>query len=82
VGASEALLAELRALGVACAAHATPRAEALAYARAWRYSHVLDVASSSLVRVSDQHEKSVLLEPQALASILSLLSSGAQLPPR
>jgi ATP phosphoribosyltransferase regulatory subunit len=77
VGASEALLGGLRVLGVACAASGSSLgAEALAYARAWRYSHVLDVASSSLVRVSDQQEKSVLLEPQALASILSLAPVG------
>jgi ATP phosphoribosyltransferase regulatory subunit len=77
VGASEALLGGLRVLGVACAASGSSLgAEALAYARAWRYSHVLDVASSSLVRVSDQQEKSVLLEPQALASILSLAPAG------
>ncbi|HEX3850921.1 MAG TPA: ATP phosphoribosyltransferase regulatory subunit [Polyangiaceae bacterium] len=76
VGASEALLAGLRALGIACAAHSAASVEALDYARAWRYSHVLDVASSSLVRVSDQNEKSVLLEPQALASILSQPSLG------
>ncbi len=80
LGASEALLAGLRALGVACAAHTAPRAQVLDYARAWRYSHVLDVASSSLVRVSDQQEKSVLLEPQALASILSQSVLGSAAP--
>ncbi len=45
VGATEALLANLRTLGVPCTvAHAAPGAEALAYARAWRFSHVLEVA--------------------------------------
>ena len=80
VGASEDLLAALRALGVPCAAAGSSAgAEALAYARAWRYSHVLKVegASGSLLRVSDQLEKSVLLEPQALASILSRSFVGA-----
>jgi ATP phosphoribosyltransferase regulatory subunit len=80
VGASEALLARLRSLGVPCAA-ATVAAgsEALAYARAWRYSHVLEVAPGSadasapatLLRVADEQRKSVLLEPEALASQLS-----------
>jgi ATP phosphoribosyltransferase regulatory subunit len=76
VGASETLLAELRALGVPCAAaSAATSAEALAYARAWRYSHVLEVPAqngkASLLNVADQQKKSVLLEPQALASQLS-----------
>jgi hypothetical protein len=71
-------LAGLRTLGVACAAAPAAGAEALAYARAWRYSHVLQVADGggSLLRVSDQHEKSVLLEPEALASSLSLSVLG------
>jgi ATP phosphoribosyltransferase regulatory subunit len=76
VGASETLLAELRALGVPCAAASgVTGAEALAYARAWRYSHVLEVPAqngkASLLSVADQQKKSVLLEPQALASQLS-----------
>jgi ATP phosphoribosyltransferase regulatory subunit len=75
VGATDALLAGLRASGVACAA-ASPSesvAEALAYARAWRYSHVLEVGLSgtNLTCVSDESRRSVLLEPQALASVLA-----------
>jgi len=79
LGASESLLAGLRAEGVACAAAATSRSEALAYARAWRYSHVLEVQASgaSLLRVADEHTKSVLLEPQALASHLGLPLVGS-----
>ena len=69
IGASEALLAGLRALGVPCAA--SPATDALAYARAWRFSHVLDVANASLLSVADSKKKSVLLEPQALVSDLS-----------
>lgn len=71
VGASEALLAGLRTLGVVCAA--APDTDALEYARAWRFSHVLEVAGQggSLLRVSDRQKKSVLLEPQALISQLS-----------
>ena len=75
VGASEALLAGLRNLGVPCAA--SPDSDALAYARAWRFSHVLDVASASLVSVADSKKKSVLLEPQALVSHLSASPVGA-----
>jgi ATP phosphoribosyltransferase regulatory subunit len=76
VGASEALLAQLRSFGVPCAAATfAAGSDALAYARAWRYSHVLEVgapgAPSSLLRVADQQKKSVLLEPEALASQLS-----------
>jgi len=71
IGASEALLAGLRGLGVPCAAAAGADADALAYARAWRFSHVLDVASASLLSVADSKKKSVLLEPQALVSHLS-----------
>ena len=82
VGASEALLATLRSLGVPCAvAYAAPGAEALAYARAWRFSHVLEASpsggSAALVRVADEQSRSVLLEPQALASQLSLPSVGS-----
>lgn len=82
VGASESLLAALRALGVPCAAASgATGAEALAYARAWRYSHVLEVPAqngkASLLSVADQQKKSVLLEPQALASQLSQPPSGS-----
>jgi ATP phosphoribosyltransferase regulatory subunit len=80
VGASEVLLARLRSLGVACAAaNMQAGSDALAYAQAWRYSHVLEVGSESgsLLRVADQQRKSVLLEPEALASQLSLPPLGS-----
>jgi ATP phosphoribosyltransferase regulatory subunit len=82
VGASETLLAQLRSLGVRCAAaNTSPGAEALAYARAWRYSHVLEVAApgsnATLVRVQDQQKKSVLVEPEALASQLAEPAVGS-----
>ncbi len=80
IGASEALLDQLRARGVPCAtANLAPGADALAYAGAWRYSHVLEVgaASATLVRVSDRSKKSVLPEPEALASQLSQPSLGS-----
>jgi ATP phosphoribosyltransferase regulatory subunit len=80
VGASEALLARLRSLGVACAAASVHAgSDALAYAQAWRYSHVLEVAneSASLLRVADQQRNPVLLEPEALASQLSLPPLGS-----
>jgi ATP phosphoribosyltransferase regulatory subunit len=73
VGASETLLAGLRGLGVVCAN--APASSPLDYARAWRFSHVLEVSASgqggALVRVADGQKKSVLLEPQALVSQLS-----------
>ena len=75
VGASEALLAGLRGVGVTCAA--APNSDPLAYARAWRFSHVLDVGSASLTSVADSKKKSVLLEPQALASVLALPPVGS-----
>jgi ATP phosphoribosyltransferase regulatory subunit len=70
VGASESLLSGLRGLGVPCAV--APLGDALAYARAWRFSHVLEVAgaTASLLRVADQQRKAVLLEPEALATSL------------
>jgi ATP phosphoribosyltransferase regulatory subunit len=82
IGASEALLARLRSLGVPCAAaNVSAGADALAYARAWRYSHVLEIgapsSSASLLRVSDQQRKSVLPEPEALASQLSQPPMGS-----
>jgi hypothetical protein len=86
VGASEALLARLRSLGVPCAAATvTAGSEALKYARAWRYSHVLEVAPgtagasapATLLRVVDQQRKSVLPEPEALASQLSQSHVGS-----
>ena len=83
VGASEALLGGLRSLGVPCAAASVAAgSEALAYARAWRYSHVLEIAAgsstgnASLLRVADQSRKSVLPEPEALASQLSQSQMG------
>ncbi len=84
VGASEGLLAGLRSLGVACASAPASGAEALAYARAWRYSHVLVVAgtSGSLLRVTDQQERSVLLEPKVVANALGPPTKGALLPAR
>src|SRR4051794_28179826 len=49
VGASDALLAGLRNLGVPCApSQAAVGAESLAYARAWRFSHVLEVGSEGV----------------------------------
>ena len=80
VGASEALLAGLRNLGVPCAeAQAAVGADALAYARAWRFSHVLEVGSEgvNLISVSDEQKRSVLLEPEALVSSLGRLPLGS-----
>jgi ATP phosphoribosyltransferase regulatory subunit len=77
LGATEALLAELRRLGVPCAlAGEASGGEALAYARAWRFSHVLEVSGppesplASVLRVADEQQKSVPLEPEALANHL------------
>jgi len=80
LGANEALLTGLRNLGVPCApSQAAGSAEALAYARAWRFSHVLEVASEgvSLISVSDEQKRSVLLEPEALVSSLGQPSLGS-----
>jgi ATP phosphoribosyltransferase regulatory subunit len=79
-GASEALLAGLRKLGVPCVeAQAAVGAEALAYARAWRFSHVLEVGPQgvSLISVVDEQKRSVLLEPEALVSSLGQLPLGS-----
>lgn len=84
LGAGEALLTGLRARGVPCAsAPSLEAAVALSYARAWRYSHVLEVAApgssppATLVRVADLLRKSVLPEPEALVSQLSLPLVGS-----
>jgi len=80
LGASEAFLNGLRSRGVPCAeSHATLGAEALAYARAWRFSHVLQVEAEgvSLISVADEQKKSVLLEPEALVSSLGQLPLGS-----
>jgi len=80
VGASESLLAGLRKLGVPCAeSQAALGSDALAYARAWRFSHVLEVAPQgvSLISVSDEQKRSVLLEPEALVSSLGRLPLGS-----
>jgi hypothetical protein len=80
VGASEALLTGLRNLGVPCAqSQAAVGADALAYARAWRFSHVLEVGASgvSLIDVVDEQKRSVLLEPEALVSSLGQLPLGS-----
>jgi len=80
LGASDALLTSLRQLGVPCAeSHAARGADALAYARAWRFSHVLQVEADggSLIRVADEQKKSVLLEPEALVSSLGQLPLGS-----
>jgi ATP phosphoribosyltransferase regulatory subunit len=80
LGASESLLAGLRKLGVPCAESTLAvGAEALAYARAWRFSHVLEVAAQgvSLISVVDEQKRSVLLEPEALVSSLGQLQLGS-----
>jgi ATP phosphoribosyltransferase regulatory subunit len=85
VGASEEFLARLRALGVPCAASSVPAGSAaLAYAKAWRFSHVLELgqgaathgATATLLAVADQQRHSVRLEPEALASQLNQSPSG------
>jgi ATP phosphoribosyltransferase regulatory subunit len=85
VGASEDFLARLRALGVPCAASSVPAGQAaLAYAKAWRFSHVLELgqgaasngATATLLAVAGQQRHSVLLEPEALASQLNQSPSG------
>ncbi|HYQ46119.1 MAG TPA: ATP phosphoribosyltransferase regulatory subunit [Polyangiaceae bacterium] len=80
VGASPALLTDLRRLGVVCAeSQLTVAADVLAYARAWRFSHVLKVepAGGCLISVVDEQKKSVLLEPEALVSSLGQLPLGS-----
>jgi len=69
VGAADPLLSELRALGVPCVgSDAAPGAAALGYARAWRFSHVLEVAAegAALICVANDQRSSVSTEPQAL----------------
>jgi ATP phosphoribosyltransferase regulatory subunit len=70
LAASAAALAQaLRAAGIACAD--APAGDALAYARAWRYSHLLELGDQAqLTRVSDQKTWRVAPDPAALVAAL------------
>ncbi|HEY4158544.1 MAG TPA: ATP phosphoribosyltransferase regulatory subunit [Polyangiaceae bacterium] len=68
VGEADALLSGLRELSVPCAP--APPGDALSYARAWRYTHVLTVSSATLRRVRDDRSTPVALEPEALLRVL------------
>jgi ATP phosphoribosyltransferase regulatory subunit len=63
VGNSAGLAAALRAQGVSCAEG--PERDSLAYARAWRYTHVLEVlpGQSVLTRLRDNQQQTIIPEP-------------------
>jgi ATP phosphoribosyltransferase regulatory subunit len=66
-----ALLESIRSVGLAAAP--APSGDLLAYARAWRYSHVLEAQSDGLclTEVESSQRESVTADPAALVSVLS-----------
>ncbi|MGC4089305.1 MAG: hypothetical protein QM756_15745 [Polyangiaceae bacterium] len=73
------LAESLRSAGIA-AASAPEAQEGLAYARAWRYSHVLEAVAGefSLVDSETQHRQALPKDPAALvATLTAQLQIGA-----
>jgi ATP phosphoribosyltransferase regulatory subunit len=67
------VLSALRASGVACAE--APRGDPLAYARAWRYTHLVEITleTATLVRVDDLDRTPLPRDPRALGMATSAL---------
>ena len=78
---SAEVLSALRASRVACAP--APDGDALAYARAWRYTHLVEITfeTATLVRVNDLDRMALPRDPHALgAAAAALLEATAELP--
>jgi ATP phosphoribosyltransferase regulatory subunit len=72
------VLSALRASRVACAP--APPGDSLAYARAWRYTHIVEITleTATLVRVDDLGRMALPRDPRALgAATAALLEAGA-----
>jgi ATP phosphoribosyltransferase regulatory subunit len=67
------VLSALRASRVACAP--APDGDALAYARAWRYTHLVEITfeTATLVRVDDQARTALPRDPRALGAATAAL---------
>jgi ATP phosphoribosyltransferase regulatory subunit len=67
------VLSALRASRVACAP--APTGDPLAYARAWRYTHIVEITleTATLVRVSDLERTALPRDPRALGAAASAL---------
>ncbi|HSU42373.1 MAG TPA: ATP phosphoribosyltransferase regulatory subunit, partial [Polyangiaceae bacterium] len=76
-GGDSAVLAGLRACRVACAASAG--GDPLAYARAWRYTHVVEITltTATLVRVEDQERQALPRDARALGAAAAALLERA-----
>jgi hypothetical protein len=77
-GGGPEVLSALRASRVACAA--SPEGDPLAYARAWRYTHVVEMTleTATLVRVGDLDRTALPRDSRALgAAAAALLEAGA-----
>ena len=73
------VLSALRASRVACAP--APDGDALAYARAWRYTHLVEITfeTATLVRVDDQTRMALPRDARALgAATAALLEAAAE----
>jgi ATP phosphoribosyltransferase regulatory subunit len=75
-GADPAVLAALRACRLACAA--APAGDVLAHARAWRYTHVVEITltTATLVDVDDQERRALPRDPRALGAATAALLEG------
>jgi ATP phosphoribosyltransferase regulatory subunit len=76
-GEDSAVLAGLRACRVDCAA--CPGGDPLAYARAWRYTHVVEITltTATLVRVEDQERQALPRDSRALGAAVAALLERA-----
>jgi ATP phosphoribosyltransferase regulatory subunit len=77
LGDDSAVLAALRSCRVACAV--APRADALAYARAWRYTHLVEVTlnTATLIGVEDEERQALPRDPRALGAAAAALLERA-----
>jgi hypothetical protein len=76
-GGDPAVLAGLRACRVDSAP--CPQGEPLAYARAWRYTHVVEITltTATLVRVEDQERQALPRDSRALGAAAAALLERA-----
>jgi ATP phosphoribosyltransferase regulatory subunit len=72
-GGDAAALAALRDCRIACAS--APKGDALAYARAWRYTHVVEITltTATLIGVEDQERQALPRDTRALGAAAAAL---------
>jgi ATP phosphoribosyltransferase regulatory subunit len=76
-GGDSAVLAALRDCRLPCAA--APRGDVLAYARAWRYTHLVEITlnTATLVGVEDEERRALPRDPRALGAAAAALLERA-----